>query len=193
MKLVRPNPASEHARGEVLRPQDRAWLRQQGVGPAGYFGRRGTCGLPMRDVVVFRRGRRFDFARHCRGEEIERRKVLTFLAHDELGAPIDVVAWDTANDTVACWLGLVGLLGLDFPCPGIAGDPLVVFPDPLAWLKADRRGVVIVRPSLARQHLLEADAIRAADIAHAGAVESLLLRGLLPRITVPASSVRRAA
>lgn len=146
-----------------------------------------------RTVPGFRRGRRFDFARHCRGEEIERRKALTFLAHDELGAPIDVVAWDTANDTVACWLGLAGLLGLDFPCPGIAGDPLVVFPDPLAWLKADRRGVVIVRPSLGRQHLLEVDAIRAADIAHAGAVESLLLRGLLPRITVPASSVRRAA
>lgn len=25
MKLAPPNPAAEHSRGEVLRPQDRAW------------------------------------------------------------------------------------------------------------------------------------------------------------------------
>ncbi|WP_148291138.1 hypothetical protein [Methylobacterium sp. B1] len=62
------------------------------------------------------------------------------------------------------------LLGLDFPWPGIARDPLVLFADPLSSPRPGRRGVVIVRSSPAGQHLLKVDAIRLADMAPAAAV-----------------------
>jgi hypothetical protein len=43
-------------------------------------------------MMVLRRGRRFDFARQCRDEEVEERKVPILLANNEFGTAIDRAA-----------------------------------------------------------------------------------------------------
>ena len=72
---------------------------------------------------------------------------------------------------VGSWLGRVGLLGeeqLDGPR---LGAPLQVHPDPLAWLRAGRDGVVIVDPVRAAPMLRDAGPL---EVASFGERRSLL-------------------
>jgi hypothetical protein len=184
----------EQARGSGLRKLDFAWLLDNDVpGHLTAWRSEGGFDLLLRDAVVFGRGRRFEFARHLRDPELERVVAYTIVARDAGGAPVDVVAWHPRTRRVATWLGRTGLLGSDFPCPATSADPLVVYPDPLAWLADGRRGVVVVDERLARAELLEAGSIQASDIAHGTKLKALLERVRLPRIVVPSTSVRQVA
>jgi hypothetical protein len=121
----------EQARGSGLRRMDFAWLLDQGVpGRLTAWASPGGFDLLMRDAVVFGRGRRFEFARLMRDAELDRVVAYTLLVRDAAGAAIDVAAWHPRTGRLATWLGRTGLLGLDFPCPATADDPLVVYSDP---------------------------------------------------------------
>lgn len=184
----------EQARGSGLRRMDFAWLLEQGIpGRLTAWASPGGFDLILRDAVVFGRGRRFEFARLMRDAELDRVVAYTLLVRDAGGAAIDVAAWHPRTGRIATWLGRTGLLGLDYPCPATADDPLVVYSDPRAWLADERRGVVIVDERLARPELLDAGSIQAADIAHGNKLKAMLERVRLPRIVVPASTVGRIA
>lgn len=194
MTLRYSDPEREQVRGTALRALDLDWLRSQGVaGCITAWGPGHRFDVLLRDGVAFRRGRRFEFLRHMQGEDVERVVAYTLLARDAGGAPLDVVAWHPRTGRVATWLGRTGLLGLEHACPATTDDPLIVFPDPLTWLAGRRRGVVVVDERLARPELLEAGSIQAADIAHGAKLKAMLERVRLPRITVPASSIRSVA
>lgn len=194
MTARRFNPEWEQARGAGLRRADFAWLLSQDVpGRLTAWASAGVFDVLLRDAVSFRRGRRFEFARYLRGEDDERVAAYTLLARDEDGAAVDVIAWHPRTGRMASWLGRTGLLGLDYPCPATREDPLVVYPDPLVWLADGRRGVVVVDERLARPALLEAGTIRAFDIAHGEKLKAMLEQVRLPRILVPAASVRSIA
>ncbi|GJE41285.1 hypothetical protein [Methylobacterium soli] len=187
------DPETAFWRGRPLRDGDFDWLRRQGVpGPVVNWSR-GNFEPLLRAAVVFRRGRRFDFARDLRGDEIEPVAAYTLLARDLDGTPLDVVAWHPRSERVAVWSGQTGLLGLDHPTAATADDPLVVFPDLPAWLAGERRGVVVIDERLARPVLLDAGTVQAAGIEHGEALEAMLREVRLPRIVVPAFESERAA
>ena len=154
---------------------------------------RGVFEPLLRHAIVFRRGPRFEFVRNLRGDPVEPVAAYTILARDAGGAPIDVVAWHPRTGRLATWLGRVGLLGADYPCPATKTDPLCVFPSPTEWLASGRRGVVIVDERLARPELLDAGTIQAFDIEHGTKLKAMLERVTLPGIVVPAASIGRVA
>lgn len=186
----------EQACGSGLRRIDFAWLVEGGV-PGHRTAWRvpgpGRVDMILRDAVVFGRRGRFEFSRFLRHDELERIVAYTLLVRDAGGAPVDVVAWHPRSNRVATWLGRAALLGDDALYPAPADDPLVIHPDPLAWLAGDRRGAVIVDERLARPILLEAGSIQAADLAHGQRLKAMLEQVRLPKISVPASSVRSIA
>jgi hypothetical protein len=69
---------------------------------------------------------------------------------------VDLVAWSPRSGRIASRLGIVGLLGegqAERAAANLAGAPLPVWRTPLDWLRAGRRGVVIVDRARAA-HLL---------------------------------------
>ena len=124
--------------------------------------------------------RRFEFARYARPEHATEPAYIV-LAFDRDGDPVDLVAWH--QGFIGSWLGGVGLLGeeqLDGPR---FGAPLIVHPDPLAWLRAGREGVVIVDPVRAASMLRDAGPL---EVASFGERKSLLdlMRVKLPEVVV---------
>jgi hypothetical protein len=101
--------------------------------------------LPAQTQVIMHDGFAFDFAEEADGQPID---AVIFVARDELGDPIDYVAWEPRLNRMASLWGRVALLGEDeIYAPRL--DPeqaLEVFETPLQWLLAGRQGVVIVDP-----------------------------------------------
>jgi hypothetical protein len=127
------------------------WLREQGV-PTSAFHRHDVV---VRADVHLIDGGRFIFADEAR-EETETTVALVFVAYDELGVPDDLVAWPPRTKVAVTWLGRRSYLGDAFgPRLGPHGG-VVVHPDPLTWLRADRDGLVLVDPDLAREQLRHA-------------------------------------
>ncbi|KQP11180.1 hypothetical protein ASF28_09045 [Methylobacterium sp. Leaf99] len=188
------DPELQHARGSGLRGIDFAWLLDQDVpGRLSAWPAATGFDLILRDVVLFGRGGRFEFARNLRDPGAERVVAYTLLARDAAGSPLDVVAWHPKTTRVATWLGQAGLLGAEYPCPATADDPLLIYPDPAAWMADGRRGVVVVDERLGRADLLLAGSIRAGDIDHGTKLKAMLSKVRLPSILVPAATVPMAA
>jgi hypothetical protein len=77
-----------------------------------------------------------------------------FLGLDEAGEPEDLVAWTPQSNRVASWYGAAAFLGAeDLLAPRVEIEGLLVHPDPMAWLRAGRNGVVILDPERARWRL----------------------------------------
>jgi hypothetical protein len=89
-------------------------------------------------------------------EEAEgRRRALTFVIYD-CGEFIDFAAWQPQTGELATWRGAGFAIGQDQifnPATYFDGGDLRVHADPLAWLKADREGIVIVKPELTYAYL----------------------------------------
>ena len=69
---------------------------------------------------------------------------VVFGVHDELGALADLAAWAIGAPDVRLRRGAVAVLGLEcLSAPG-AREPLHVFATPLAWMRAGRRGLLIL-------------------------------------------------
>ncbi|ACL58742.1 hypothetical protein [Methylobacterium nodulans] len=181
------DPEREQARGLPLGHADFAAFRRHGVDGRHLACARHGCDLVLRDLVVFGKRQRFGFARHDGGEGPGAVEAYTIPARDAGGALVDVVAWDPAAGRLATWLGAVGMLGEDSLWRPLADkEPLVVHRDPVGWLAAGWRGVVVINDALARPALLGAGTLLTQDIAHGEAVEAMLRKVRMPRILVEA-------
>jgi hypothetical protein len=76
---------------------------------------------------------------------------LIFRAEDR-GDVVDLIAWSPGTNKIASWYGAAVCLGdLDQifnPATYAFGDGLEVHSDPLAWLKNNRSGIVVLKPGL---------------------------------------------
>ncbi len=112
-------------------------------------------GHSIRQDRIETRDGRFEFGRYVNHEMV--RDAMVALAFDRDGHATDIVAWRTGPEpVVASWLGQIGLLGEENLDGARLGEPLVVHPDPLAWLRCGRDGVVVVDPARAGPLLRQA-------------------------------------
>jgi hypothetical protein len=115
------------------------------------------------DTVCFLSGGRFEFARDMRDASGDVLAVI-IPALDKYCETIDLVAWSLDTGAVATWRGEAVMLGEEqINAPRLDGDALWVFADAADWLRAGRRGVVVldasrVRWRLAQEKLIVADA-----------------------------------
>jgi hypothetical protein len=108
------------------------------------------------EAVCFLPSGRFEFARHMRDQTGHVLAVI-IPALDEFGETANLVAWVPDTGVVATQHGAVCILGEEalgeeaVDGPDADGeedeDGLRVFPTPLEWLRAGRRGVVILNAS----------------------------------------------
>ena len=97
--------------------------------------------------VIFRPAGRFDFSREVR-EARGHVAAIIIPARDECGDLVDLAAWNVDDGDLALWRGVASMLGEDWiSAPRIESDALAVFADVASWLRAGRRGVVIVDPT----------------------------------------------
>lgn len=91
---------------------------------------------------------------------------------------VDIAAWSPATNRVAVWCGAGFALGerqMLLPHPATTG--LVVHRTPIGWLRAGRRGIVIVRPAFASTILSAVPALHAEDEEHARELRSIVGTG----------------
>ncbi len=161
-------------------------LVRQGV-PAAAL----TTPTPIRaGYIVWVAADRFEFEHHVTYGRPERAFLL--LVEDSDDAPLDVVAWQPQTGRLGSWLGRAWGLGEGtIYQPRIFSDALPVWRTPLEWLRANRCGVVILKPTLAARFLGCADPLEAQDISHGYELRQALTIPP-PRIVVAVSSVRAA-
>jgi len=133
----------------------------------------------MRDVVVFDDAGRFEFKRWADGDGVG---ALIILARSRIGEPMDLVAWTPGDNRLAAWFGYAGLLGED-TVP--LHETVRVHRSPMTWLRASRRGVVLINPARAARALQDAGSLQAEDLEHAKALKPLVTIAT-PKILVPA-------
>ncbi len=141
--------------------------------------------------VIFRPGARFDFASEIGSS---RRSVAAVIipARDECGDLVDLAAWNVDGGELALWRGVASMLGEDWTnAPRVESETLAVFADVASWLRAGRRGVVIIEPRRARWRL--AGERLAVDDPSFGRRVRDAMRLPEPQIMVASKSARRAA
>jgi hypothetical protein len=95
---------------------------------------------------------------------------IIFKAEDR-GDEVDFIAWQATTGKLAPWHGCTFCLGdldqLYNPATYFMGGSLRVHCDPLDWLRADREGIVILRPDLTYAYLRHCTRLVFADQSHA--------------------------
>lgn len=137
---------------------------------------------------------RFEFEQHLRATlSLRTVRAFLFLAEDVHGEAEDIIAWMPGLGRTSTWLGRAWALGSsEAYMPRITEhDALPVWRDPMAWLRAERRGIVLVKPRIAAGWLDDAGPLLAEDERHGRDLRAALTRSA-PRILVPAET-RRAA
>jgi hypothetical protein len=136
----------------VLHGQTHAKLFGLGIhGPAVTGG--GLFNALHVEAVCFLPSGRFEFARDMRDQTGHALAVIVPCL-DESGETVDLAAWQMDTGAVATWQGVAAMLGEDgIDAPRIEVDGLRVFPGPAEWLRAGRRGVVILDSESARWRL----------------------------------------
>jgi hypothetical protein len=180
-----------HRSPSLAQPQMDALL-QAGV-PNLALGRDpgGYAGFTLATDRIIFNARHFDFARDL-DDPAEAVTALLIAARDESGDVVDIVAARPCDGRIATWLGRVGILGLqNIFAPRLECEALAVHLDALAWLRDDRRGVVIVNSTRAKSELADAGPFRATSIAHGRALRDAL--AFNPEIFVPAEIARQVA
>lgn len=142
-----------------------AWLLRQGVEHPALFADADGGGWPLVMGRVERVGRTFLW----RPEDGPR--ALLFLARDRDGLDADLVCWWPREDRVASLHGaaLLGAESLDE-----ADEPIEVHAGVLEWLRAGRRGVVMVNQRRAVPLLREAKALVVDDLGFGEKLERAL-------------------
>ncbi len=140
---------AEHLACDSLSPKAVRWLLKQGVPASAIL----ADDIPMlcREVVLD--GRRFEFACHRPSEDAV--PAFVFPVFDQYGDNSDLAAWHP-TEGVALWLGTVAMLGEEQVDPTLRDEPLEVHASVLAWLRADRQGVVVLDQRRAKTMLREA-------------------------------------
>jgi hypothetical protein len=134
----------------------------------------------------------FEFEHHIDGMEGVR--ALLFLITDGQGVARDVVAWTPHDGRLATWLNRAWALGEEkvFAPRLSPQDELPVWRTPLGWLRANCKGLCLVRPQAAAHYLDCAGPLLAEDVPHGAELKRLLTRPA-PRILVPSLSHSKAA
>ena len=119
---------------------------------------------PIRSArVVFDGLHGFDFNRNGK-------PALIFKAEDR-GEELDLVAWEPSTVKLASWHGNKFCLGdfdqIDNPATYFMDGALRVHADLLDWLRANREGIVILRPDLTYAYLRHCPRLVFADQRHA--------------------------
>jgi hypothetical protein len=102
-------------------------------------------------------------------------RCLTFVAFDR-GGPFDVVAWQPKSGRLGVYLGHAFCLGdhddIDNPALTWGDGALQVHSSPWEWLRADRAGIVVVRPKLAHAYLANVPRIHCSDVSFGKKLET---------------------
>lgn len=183
----------EHDRGSLLSSRTAAWFHAREV-PFVNLGMtaHGDLSMVRADSVVFRKPRRFEFARYAKRAD-DAVQAFTFIARDQFGEPADIVAWEPRENRLATWRGLVSLLGEEQAFVARLDDEVTLHANPLDWLRAGRRGLVVVDPARARSILLDAGPIVVPSLEQGQNLRKLLERVRLPKILVSQPDVGSAA
>jgi hypothetical protein len=162
----------------------------QGIHGAGLNGRGAFDSLQVADVI-FRPGGRFEFSSEVRELRGHVAGVIIPI-RDECGDLVDLAAWNPDDGALSLWRGMASMLGAEnIFAPRIESEALLVFADVAAWLRAGRRGVVVLDPQCARW-CLSGERLVVDDPAFGRRLrDSLALPE--PKIFVASSRVRRAA
>jgi hypothetical protein len=161
-----------------------------GIHGAGVNGFEAFDALHVADVS-FRPGGRFDLSSEVRSALGAVAGVI-IPARDECGDLIDLAAWNVDDGELALWRGVASMLGEDWiNAPRLESEALAVFADVASWLRAGRRGVVIVDPQRARWRLT-GERLAVDDVAFGRRVRDAL-RLPEPQIMVASKNTRRAA
>jgi hypothetical protein len=170
-----------------LTPRDVALFERNGVAADVL-----ASPAPIRAGYVHFDAMGFEFDHHTNTEEGVR--AYLFLILDHQGVARDVVAWAPKQKRLATWLGRAWALGEEcaFAPRMSEHQALPVWRSPIKWLRAERKGVCLVRPEAALHYLCDAGPLLAEDAAHGAVLKQLLTRPA-PRIIVPASSIKKAA
>jgi hypothetical protein len=119
------------------------WLLRQGISDAALW--------PISGATV-----RLDGSTFALDPDGER--ALIFRAED-CGEVIDLIAWQPRTDKLASWRGIAFCLGdvddIFNSATYFAGGALRVHETPLQWLRAERDGIMILRPDLAHAYLAD--------------------------------------
>jgi hypothetical protein len=95
----------------------------------------------------------------------------------------DLIAFDPETGLLATWLGRAFAINeASIWEPNLDGDPLPVWRDPIGWLKANRQGIVLLKPEQAYSYLDHLPGVIAEDVQHGEELERLLWT---PRRVVP--------
>jgi hypothetical protein len=183
--------ASEHEQGTPPSSRYIDLLREHGVSESAIthdFASQPS--LIRQDQVVLVGETGFEFARYLK-DQSEAISVLTFLARDVTGCVADIVAWDPSSGGLTTWVGRVALLGEEEALRPRLDRHLLVHPDPFAWLRAGRRGVVVVDPRMVFSVLENAGPLCVACVEQGQALRRILTPRA-PEIFVLASSLEAA-
>lgn len=167
---------------ERIRLSEMASLIRRGVSALSLV----TPELPARARVAFGYDRPwFDFADEV-DDDRQIETVLIFLARDEYGEVVDLIAWAPASSRVGAWFGCAPALGLEaLSLPRIDHNgALPVFFDPWRWLAAGRDGLVLIDPIKAAPILRDAGPLLAENV-DAGVQLLEIAQAKPPRVLVP--------
>jgi hypothetical protein len=174
----------------VLHKDTYSKLFPLGIYGDGMNGRGAFDALHVGDVI-FRQGGRFEFSRDVR--EVHGHVAGVIIpAREKCGDIVDLAAWNVDDGELALWRGVASMLGEDWiNAPHVESDALAVFPDVASWLRAGRRGVVIIDSRRARWRLT-GENLAVDDPAFGRRVRDAL-RLPEPQIFIASKGARRAA
>jgi hypothetical protein len=129
---------------------------------------------PVRaDRIVFRKDGSFDFERD--GVEGTVIPAFTIAVEGGIGRIIDIAAWEPRSGRVALLLNRAFALGEEqIWQPNLNRDPLPIWRSPFGWLRAGRRGLVLLRPAAAPFYFRDIPTAAAEDLAHGEWLERIL-------------------
>lgn len=107
------------------------------------------------------------------------------------GGLIDLVAWLPKSNELASWLGVAFCLGDERQIDGpYLGEPLKVWRSPVSWLRAERRGIVIVERNRAFDRLRDVPELLCEDPDHAHALRGVVSSPpIVPRVISPSAKI----
>ena len=157
-----------HSAGRDLKPGEIERFAAKGVEQAAL-----RYPQPLRaNGIVYRSDGSFEFAIDTGHRRIT--QAFTILATTTFGA-VDIVAWQPETNQIASWLNRAFALGEEqIWAPRLGDEPLPIWRTPLNWLRAGRKGIVILRPEVACLQLDCVSGVCAEDFAHAEALERIL-------------------
>jgi hypothetical protein len=156
-----------------------------GVSGCGPFG-----ALQFSDVL-FRPAGRFELAREV-GAVFGLVEAIIIPVYDEAGDIDDLAAWNVDTGALALWRGVALILGEEWiNAPRIESQTLTVFADVGSWLRAGRRGVVVLDAERARWRLA-GESLAVEDPAFGRRIRDAL-RLPEPKVFVASKAARRAA